>query len=616
MEIDFIAAAESVGTASVASMGPSSGRVRGDGDGASFPAEFQKQMKRALREDGRGDEAATPAQEEKNAAPEKTPSPANGQEGREATKGQGAEQGSGRLHDKAQAGPRPRRRARGAEPAPELAASAAAPVAAATPTGFSGALRENLAETAGASGWTDASPSPDGAAPAAGDAQGASGAILGAAAQAAPSTAFDAPAQDGVPSSSASSPASAPPQSEAPAHAVFTAPSAVEDTFRPATPGVHAELGDSADGASATGGAFDISSLASAEPEPTAAVAANKDLTGLAGAAPKAATAWVQAPPKGESPTPQPAAFAEAAEEASAGNAAPQTAENAASKGSPPHPAVEVAAEPQAGRAPAPSRADAAREGTASAARPVDAAGADADAQMESAGQGARQPAQGNGAPTFADAAERLQQSGGDAKQGFDLAKEIASAAGAQTKAAAPSSSAPATAAGTTTAEEAAQSWLDAQERGFAARVAGRIQLQLRDGGDAIRVQLRPENLGRMEIRAEQGRDGILARITTESREAKALLEGSLSSLQQALEERGLKVDRLHVMTRAEADASGFAEDGSRSGQPWADRRDRPDGRFAGRGAGVVEVPGAILDGGADDAAARRSQSGGFYTVA
>ncbi len=78
-------------------------------------------------------------------------------------------------------------------------------------------------------------------------------------------------------------------------------------------------------------------------------------------------------------------------------------------------------------------------------------------------------------------------------------------------------------------------------------KLAERIQVQLRDGKGEIRIQLKPDNLGSLEIRAESGSNGVIARITAESGSVKNYLENNLNLLQQSLQDQGLKIDRIQV---------------------------------------------------------------------
>jgi flagellar hook-length control protein FliK len=88
------------------------------------------------------------------------------------------------------------------------------------------------------------------------------------------------------------------------------------------------------------------------------------------------------------------------------------------------------------------------------------------------------------------------------------------------------------------------------QPREFIQQVAERIQIQVQDGKSEIVVQLKPDSLGRLEIRAETTNNGVVARITTESSNVKSYLENNLHLLQQTLQAQGLKVDRIHVVVQ------------------------------------------------------------------
>ena len=98
----------------------------------------------------------------------------------------------------------------------------------------------------------------------------------------------------------------------------------------------------------------------------------------------------------------------------------------------------------------------------------------------------------------------------------------------------------------------------------FVFELAGRIRTLVQGGREVVRIQLQPEHLGRLEIRAENGRNGIIAKIAAESIEAKKLLENNIQSLQQTLESRGLKVDRLHIVV--EENVYAALADGGRYG--------------------------------------------------
>jgi flagellar hook-length control protein FliK len=108
--------------------------------------------------------------------------------------------------------------------------------------------------------------------------------------------------------------------------------------------------------------------------------------------------------------------------------------------------------------------------------------------------------------------------------------------------------------------------------------LAERIQVLLRDGKGEIRIQLKPEHLGNLEIRAENGGNGVIARITAESGSVKNYLENNLHLLQQSLQDQGLKIDRIQVVVQDMADPQqtsgqsaqfGHAGSGNQNGETF-----------------------------------------------
>ena len=78
-------------------------------------------------------------------------------------------------------------------------------------------------------------------------------------------------------------------------------------------------------------------------------------------------------------------------------------------------------------------------------------------------------------------------------------------------------------------------------------RLAEQMQLQVREGKSSLRIQLKPDALGRLEIRAESTAAGLTATIVAETHGVKAFLEQNLHSLYRTLQDMGLKVDRILV---------------------------------------------------------------------
>ena len=82
----------------------------------------------------------------------------------------------------------------------------------------------------------------------------------------------------------------------------------------------------------------------------------------------------------------------------------------------------------------------------------------------------------------------------------------------------------------------------------FLEQVADHIRLQIRNESGEIRVQLKPEFLGHLEIRAETGANGIVARIAASSENVKAFLETNLPVLQHSLQSQGLRVEKIEII--------------------------------------------------------------------
>jgi hypothetical protein len=86
-------------------------------------------------------------------------------------------------------------------------------------------------------------------------------------------------------------------------------------------------------------------------------------------------------------------------------------------------------------------------------------------------------------------------------------------------------------------------------------QLADQMRIQVRDGKGEIRIQLKPDSLGRLEIIAENTAHGVSARISTESNAVKSYLENNLQVLQQTLQDQGLKIDRIHIIVQDASDS-------------------------------------------------------------
>lgn len=100
------------------------------------------------------------------------------------------------------------------------------------------------------------------------------------------------------------------------------------------------------------------------------------------------------------------------------------------------------------------------------------------------------------------------------------------------------------------TAPQPASGVKDLKAPAFVFEVAERISAVVTGARGEVTIQLKPDQFGRMNIVAESGASGIVARITTESASLKQYLESNLPVLQQALHDQGLRVERIDVQVQ------------------------------------------------------------------
>jgi flagellar hook-length control protein FliK len=106
-------------------------------------------------------------------------------------------------------------------------------------------------------------------------------------------------------------------------------------------------------------------------------------------------------------------------------------------------------------------------------------------------------------------------------------------------------------------------------------QLAEKIQVQIRDGKGEIRIQLKPENLGSLEIRATSTANGVVARIAAESSSVKSYLENNLHILQQTLQDQGLKVDRLQIIVQETLNMQSSSGQSAQFGHTGSESQER-----------------------------------------
>lgn len=102
---------------------------------------------------------------------------------------------------------------------------------------------------------------------------------------------------------------------------------------------------------------------------------------------------------------------------------------------------------------------------------------------------------------------------------------------------------------------------------------------------NAVKLQLYPENLGKMEIKVTSHQGVISAQLTAENQQVKSMLETQVAHLQRSFAEMGLKVDKVEV-TLASANLNFDAQGGAAQGQEQGNQQ-RSNGSpqaFSGNG--------------------------------
>jgi flagellar hook-length control protein FliK len=169
--------------------------------------------------------------------------------------------------------------------------------------------------------------------------------------------------------------------------------------------------------------------------------------------------------------------------------------------------------------------------------------------------------------------------------------------------------------AGTNSPTASSESTASSRPGELVYQLAERIQMMVRDGKGEIRIQLKPENLGSLEIRAESTNNGVIARIIADSNSVKNYLENHLPQLQQNLQDQGLKIDRIHVIVQDMSDPNSSSGHSAQFGHAGSGGQERQAHK-------LVQPMGPVLDTPADEIAVdpttiiAAGSAGRFHTVA
>jgi flagellar hook-length control protein FliK len=146
-------------------------------------------------------------------------------------------------------------------------------------------------------------------------------------------------------------------------------------------------------------------------------------------------------------------------------------------------------------------------------------------------------------------------------------------------------------------------------------KLAEQIRIQVRDGKGAIRIQLNPSILGRLEIRAENAVQGVSVRIAAESEVVKSYLENNLQVLHQTLQDQSLKIDRIEIVSPDAFNIQsslGFSAQSSHTGSEQNNREQQSSSERSG------SSPASPAEDMVPDSSTWRSRNPGsrFHTVA
>jgi flagellar hook-length control protein FliK len=139
------------------------------------------------------------------------------------------------------------------------------------------------------------------------------------------------------------------------------------------------------------------------------------------------------------------------------------------------------------------------------------------------------------------------------------------------------------TATGSPARVEVVQASVRPDGAAFASMLAETVQSAVIRGTSEVRLVLNPPDLGQLDINIVETDQGLRIRVEASQASARELIERHLPALQQALESRELRVDRLQVTSAPPAQADGSMDQRSAFGQSQS------GGQGDGAGSGQAE---------------------------
>lgn len=135
-------------------------------------------------------------------------------------------------------------------------------------------------------------------------------------------------------------------------------------------------------------------------------------------------------------------------------------------------------------------------------------------------------------------------------------------------------------------------------------QISVQITKAVNDGMDRINIQLRPENLGRVDVRLEVGHDGrTQALVIVDNKDTMELLQRDAKDLQRALEEAGLKLesDGLNFSLRGQKGQADDERDSAHGAGSAAGPAEDEDAESLAEGALAAAYGGGVREDGRVD---------------
>ncbi|MBE5959935.1 MAG: flagellar hook-length control protein FliK [Lachnospiraceae bacterium] len=100
----------------------------------------------------------------------------------------------------------------------------------------------------------------------------------------------------------------------------------------------------------------------------------------------------------------------------------------------------------------------------------------------------------------------------------------------------------------------------------IARQIIDEIKVAIKPGSTSMELDLNPDHLGKVRLNIESHAGGLTAKFTAESEAARQAIETSIQALREALENQGIKVDKIEVLV-SDFSFAGSNQQGEENGQ-------------------------------------------------